>query len=195
MIPHIRSLPRSRWLVLVVAPLVLLGLLAGGIAFAAGESIPRNVLSGGGGLLTAPGLRLQNVMAQPAAGTVRNQVTLCAGLLCGQGVQPSCTTALASVSISGPGNVAVNEPAAFSAAPSPADATLPIGYSWTPAPSLGQNTSSATYVFSTAGQTVIRVQADNCGGTVSAEATVFVTASSSGETFYSPTVFVDSAGS
>ena len=59
----IRSIPDDHWLALVVAPLLLLGLLAGGIAFAVGHLVLRGVLSGGGWLLSAPGLRLQNVVA------------------------------------------------------------------------------------------------------------------------------------
>lgn len=65
---------------------VLVGLLLIGGVLAAGETIPRNTVSGGGGRLSASGVSLHTVIGQPVTGAVGSAPTLCSGLLCGPGV-------------------------------------------------------------------------------------------------------------
>jgi hypothetical protein len=72
------------------ARFALIGLLAGllfaGLIFAAGETIPRSAVTGGGGTLSASGVALQAAVGQPVAGAVGSATTLCSGLICGAGV-------------------------------------------------------------------------------------------------------------
>ena len=67
------------------------GLVAGwlflGVALAAGEIIPRNLMESSGGWVSNGSLRLHHAVGQPVAGTVSNgNLTLCSGLVCGSGV-------------------------------------------------------------------------------------------------------------
>ncbi len=54
----------------------------------------------------------------------------------------------------------------FTATITPANATTPVAYHWSPAPLSGQGTAFATYQWTTPGVYVITVTATNCGGTV-----------------------------
>jgi len=56
-----------------------------GLVAAAGEMLPRSLLNSGGGSIANSDLTLSSVIAQPIAGTVTNEFTLCAGFYCGQG--------------------------------------------------------------------------------------------------------------
>jgi len=59
-------------------------LLLAAIALAAGETIPRSVVSGGGGQVTASGITLGSAIGQPAAGQVGSgNLRLCSGYWCG----------------------------------------------------------------------------------------------------------------
>ncbi len=75
--------------------LTLIGAMVGvllltGIALAAGESLPRHVVSGGGNTIQN-GITLRNTIGQPIAGTVGNGITLCSGFICEQGSAPTHT--------------------------------------------------------------------------------------------------------
>jgi hypothetical protein len=65
--------------------IVLVTLLLAGVALAAGETIPRSVVSSGGGALSSANIQLRAAVGQPSAGTVSSTTTLCSGLLCGAG--------------------------------------------------------------------------------------------------------------
>ncbi len=77
---------------------------------------------------------------------------------------PTCAVPLTGVTISGPTSGYTNTQYTFTAAPTPANATLPIAYTWSPAPQSGQNTASATYQWDTTGSKTINVTASNCSG-------------------------------
>jgi hypothetical protein len=57
-----------------------------GLVAAAGEMLPRSLVSSGGGSTANSELTLQASLAQPIANTVTNEFTLCAGFYCGAGV-------------------------------------------------------------------------------------------------------------
>lgn len=66
--------------------IVVTALLVAGTALAAGERIPRSVVTGGGGAQSAASVQLRVAVGQPLAGVSRSTVRLCSGLLCGAGV-------------------------------------------------------------------------------------------------------------
>jgi hypothetical protein len=69
---------------MLVAVLVLL-LVMVGLAAAVGELLPRNLVSGGGGMVSEGGLALHSAIGQPVVGAVENGLALCSGFLCGSG--------------------------------------------------------------------------------------------------------------
>jgi hypothetical protein len=89
---------------------------------------------------------------------------------------PSCPVALSSVSISGPTVGFTNTTHTFTAAHTPFNASPPINYTWSGAPTSGQGTSSASYVWPTTGSKTITVTAENCGGVRRDTHTITITA-------------------
>jgi hypothetical protein len=77
---------------------------------------------------------------------------------------PSCPYPLTGVSISGPSEVFVGFPASYAATVQPANATLPITYTWTPLPDRGQGTPAVRYTWTTTGTEIVAIDAENCGG-------------------------------
>ena len=81
-------------------------------------------------------------------------------------------TPLTDVGIAGPLNVTstlyIGTSYTFQAVITPTDATLPITYTWSPAPQTGQGTDTATYRWSTPEMYTVTLTAENCGGTVEA---------------------------
>lgn len=75
-----------------------------------------------------------------------------------------CTVAVNELSLSGPSVATVGGGASFSANVTPPAATAPISYTWSPEPTGGQGTPNASYGWDTAGDYVVAVQAENCGG-------------------------------
>jgi len=71
-----------------------------------------------------------------------------------------------SVAIGGPSDGVVDESYVFTASASPPTATLPLTYTWSPAPDGGQGTGVVTYSWSTAGSKVISVTVENVAGAV-----------------------------
>ena len=67
---------------------VVLALLAFGVALAAGESMPRSLFSSGGGANSAGDIRSQGALGQPVAGAVSDGSSFsnCTGFWCGSGV-------------------------------------------------------------------------------------------------------------
>jgi hypothetical protein len=72
-------------------------------------------------------------------------------------------TALDEVSISGPTTGSTDTLHAFTAVVSPSGATTPI-YNWSPAPTDGQGTGSASYRWAAPGLYIVTLEAENCGG-------------------------------
>jgi uncharacterized repeat protein (TIGR01451 family) len=74
---------------------------------------------------------------------------------------------LTGVTIDGPTSGYVNTPYTFTARVTPTTATLPIAYTWSPTPALGQGFAVVTYTWSTTGAKTISVTTTNAGGTAS----------------------------
>lgn len=69
---------------------LIIGLIAAflflGVALAAGEQLPHQVIDSGGGPVSAGNVRLQSAIGQPVAGPVSStNLNLCSGFLCGSG--------------------------------------------------------------------------------------------------------------
>jgi uncharacterized repeat protein (TIGR01451 family) len=80
----------------------------------------------------------------------------------------SCPSPLDDVGIDGPSTGYTDTQYTFTAVITPADATEPVTYTWSPAPASGQDTSSAQYQWSTPGTYTITLTAENCGNSASA---------------------------
>ncbi len=87
-----------------------------------------------------------------------------------------CAIPLTAVEISGPTKGHNGMLYTFSAAVEPADATLPVTYTWAPEPQAGQGSPDASYSWSAPGVGVITVAAENCGGTATDSHTITVRA-------------------
>jgi hypothetical protein len=81
-------------------------------------------------------------------------------------------TPLTGASITGPldvaGSLYIDTQYTFQAVITPTDATEPITYTWTPEPVSGQDTLTAIYQWSVTGTYTLTLQAENCGGPVTA---------------------------
>ena len=86
-----------------------------------------------------------------------------------------CPHPLSGVSISGPTSGYTDTAYVFAAAVSPANASTPITYTWTPAPTAGSG-AQVTYTWATTGTHVITVRAENCGGVVTVTHTIVISA-------------------
>ena len=68
---------------------LLLIFLAATAALAAGEGLPRSVVSSGGGVIQATGRQVLASIGQPVVGAVSGPpLTLCSGFICGEGAPP-----------------------------------------------------------------------------------------------------------
>jgi hypothetical protein len=83
-------------------------------------------------------------------------------------ISAACTQPITGVAIVGLDTGYTNEDYDFTANPQPADASAPVTYTWS-ADGLanGQDTTEATYNWSTTGTHALTVTAENCGGLVS----------------------------
>ena len=77
---------------------------------------------------------------------------------------PACTAPVATVFLDGPVEGITGGVYTFTAAVDPAGASQPLTYSWSPEPLSGQGTPAATYRWDEAGEHVIGVSVENCGG-------------------------------
>ncbi len=73
----------------ILAVLLMTVLLTAGLALAAGELMPRSLVSSGGGLVSEAGYTVHSAIGQPVVGAVTNEATLCSGFLCGPGAPPA----------------------------------------------------------------------------------------------------------
>jgi hypothetical protein len=166
---------RARYAALVLAIVLLLA----GIALTQTESVSSALRSAGydltwwtvdsgGGTMSGSGYELTGTAGQPDAGPALNngRYTLFSGFWAGpREVPPACPVPLTGVSVSGPVSGLTGETLVFSATVQPATATAPISYTWSTDGLLGgQDTPSATYRWSSAGDKTVQVTARNCGG-------------------------------
>jgi hypothetical protein len=82
-------------------------------------------------------------------------------------IQPAtavCTTPLSAIDITGPATGTVNTTLTFDISITPADATPPITYTWTPAPLGPADAATAAYRWAEPGTYLLSVTARNCGG-------------------------------
>ena len=79
-----------------------------------------------------------------------------------------------------------NKMAQFTAVATPASASAPFTYAWTPKPSSGQGTTIASYSWSTLGQQQISVRITNCNGAGDATASHTVQVTESTQNVYLP---------
>ncbi len=86
-----------------------------------------------------------------------------------------CPVPLTDAGISGPTQGYTGATYIFNALITPTNATLPITYTWTPAPSSGQSTAQARYSWDTLGTHAITLTAQNCGGTATVKHTIEIT--------------------
>ena len=82
--------------------------------------------------------------------------------------------ALDEVSIGGPTSGYTDTLYAFTSVITPADATTPITYTWSPGPESGQGTDSAGYRWAAPGVHTITLAAENCGGSDVATRTITI---------------------
>lgn len=165
-----RLIRRRRWALGVA---VLGVLLFAGLGLAAGEMIPRSLVSGGGGLVSQGDVALNGAIGQPAVGPVRDGITLCSGFHCNES-GAAIIVAVASVTISGPTAADLGQPVSLTATVSPTGASPPVSYSWSPEPDSGQGAAQATYSWATPGEKTVMVTAVNGGGAADDNYTVTI---------------------
>lgn len=73
---------------IILCIMLLIFLLIGYSALAAGEAPPRSLVSTAGGQVSAGGLRLHSALGQPASGIINDpspgsEMRLCSGFICG----------------------------------------------------------------------------------------------------------------
>jgi len=141
-------------------------------------AIYRWVIASGGNLRSSASFRLGDTTGEPAASGVNAfrsaSYILSSGFWGNVTASFSCPTPLTAVSVTGPVTGIVGTLVSFEAAITPADATVPITYTWTPAPLSGQGTNTATYRWSAPDTYTVTLTAENCGGTTSAMHVVVV---------------------
>ena len=79
-------------------------------------------------------------------------------------VPPSCPAAVVGAQIDGPERGTVGTDALYTATVLPVQASQPISFTWSPEPKSGQGTATATYQWRSAGERILAVSAENCGG-------------------------------
>ncbi len=110
---------------------------------------------------TAPGTYTITVWAENPAGVVSDTHVIVI----------TCIP-LTGVAISGPANGLINRAYTFNAVITPTDASRPITYTWSPAPTAGQGTASASYTWPVSGTQTITLRVENCGGVFTATHTI-----------------------
>lgn len=92
------------------------------------------------------------------------------------GLTLACPVPLEGVSITGPSSTLTGVPVRLEAVVSPATASPPLTFVWTPRPAAGQGTATAIYYWQTPGVYPVEVKVSNCGGSASAAHRVSVAA-------------------
>jgi parallel beta-helix repeat protein len=102
-----------------------------------------------------------------------------------------CDHPLSGVGIDGPRRGETETLHTFTAVITPAGATPPLSYRWSPEPFTGQDTEQTSYEWATPGAYTITLRASNCGGVVSA--THLITVETPGITWATPVESLDYA--
>jgi uncharacterized repeat protein (TIGR01451 family) len=88
-------------------------------------------------------------------------------------IHPPCV-GVSGVTVSGPRTGVSNTLYSFVAHVSPAGASTPMTYTWSPPPASGQGTATAQYQWPADGSYTISVTVENCGGAVSDDHTITI---------------------
>ncbi len=95
-------------------------------------------------------------------------------------INEACERPLTGAAIDGASTGLIDTQYAFAAGFSPADATAPLTYNWSPEPLSGQGTANATYQWDVAGSQAVNVKVTNCGGSADAAHTIDLQAPTTG---------------
>ncbi|MBN1247524.1 MAG: PKD domain-containing protein, partial [Anaerolineae bacterium] len=76
----------------------------------------------------------------------------------------TCPAPLTGVEIAGTALGQIDTPYTFLAVTTPANATSPVSYTWSPEPLSGQGTAVVTYSWASPGDYAVALTASNCGG-------------------------------
>jgi fibronectin-binding autotransporter adhesin len=117
----------------------------------------------------APGTYTVTLTAENCGGTVTDTHTITISA-----TPPTCPNPLTGVTISGLTGGYTDTLYTFDGAITPAGATPPITYTWTPTPATGQDTSSAQYEWAAPGTYTVTLTVENCGGTVTDTHTITI---------------------
>ncbi len=79
-------------------------------------------------------------------------------------VPNSCPYAVVEGQVDGPDSGSTDTDYLYTASVVPVQASQPISFTWSPEPKSGQGTAAATYNWSSAGERILSVSAENCGG-------------------------------
>jgi hypothetical protein len=135
------------------------------------------VIAAGGNLRSSASYQLGDTTGEPAASgsnAFRSaNYTLSSGFW-GDVTAPACPRPLTAVAITGPVTGTINTALTFEADLTPADASEPLTYTWSPGPEAGQGSAQATYQWGTSGEKAISVEVENCGGSFSDSYTVAI---------------------
>jgi uncharacterized repeat protein (TIGR01451 family) len=85
-----------------------------------------------------------------------------------------CTVAASEVSLSGPATGTTGQNYTFTATAGPSGVTAPVSYTWSPEPLSGQGTASATFRWDEAGEQVVGLSVENCGGFAAAAESIAI---------------------
>lgn len=126
-----------------------------------------HLLSGGGGSSSSAHYRADDALGQWVAGTSGStHYEIGSGFWAGA-LESPCTVPLLGVTIDGPTAGYTDTAYSFISTIDPADASLPVIYTWSPEPVSGQGTPGAIYSWSAEGQYTVELNVQNCGGLVS----------------------------
>jgi uncharacterized repeat protein (TIGR01451 family) len=122
-------------------------------------------------LWVAPGVHTITLTAENCGGMISDTHAITI-----EAPPPGCPRPLEYVSINGSVSGYTDTLYAFTSVITPADATEPVTYTWSPEPENGQRTASAEYLWVAPGVHAITLTAENCGGVVSDTHTITIKA-------------------
>ncbi|MBN2001938.1 MAG: hypothetical protein JXA21_01170 [Anaerolineae bacterium] len=162
-----------------------------------GFDIPQWVVASGGNTRSSAGYRLGDTTGEAVVSGAQPMQSAGYQLSGGFWAQvvsttQTCPVPLVSAGIRGLLNLTetiyMDTEYLFTAILTPANATPPMTYTWTPAPTSGQGTATAAYQWATAGSKTINLSVQNCGGTRTAQRTLTVVEPPPAPTLYLPLV-------
>jgi hypothetical protein len=167
---EVPSLRKAGALLTAAALLLLTGIVQAAVT----QTVDWRVIGGGGGHAEAAPYALDGTIGQAVVGVDSNgPYDLCAGFWCRP--RAAACEQITGVTISGPTTGVGGTTYTFGVTITPPTATLPIAYTWSPAPDSGQGTANASYTWTTPGTRSIQVTVSNCGGAGTATDTHTIT--------------------